>query len=163
MVHKILFWSGFGMYSLSSTISNVKYWPKQTGVAVRLWQLGIEMRPFFNRESLWAYPVFAGAGAGFGYWLDGVDKRQIAVLQEKKLSLLEKRRRRLEREGLNGSAATAGSSPAQETWSRRIYDKGLRTWLSTFAPRLPAFTVHMQVGFALYIIKLVVGFERDIV
>ncbi|KAI9816767.1 MAG: hypothetical protein M1827_001412 [Pycnora praestabilis] len=80
MVHKILFWSGFG-------------------VAVRLWQLGIEMRPFFNKESLWAYPVFAAAGGSFGYWLTGVENRQMKILADRRNSLLEKRRRRAEREG----------------------------------------------------------------
>jgi hypothetical protein len=56
------------------------------------------MRPFFNKESLWAYPVFAGAGASFGYWLQGVDGRQQAILSERKRSLLEKRARRAARE-----------------------------------------------------------------
>ena len=57
------------------------------------------MRPFFNKESLWAYPVFAAAGGSFGYWLTGVETRQNSILQERKHSLLEKRRRRAEREG----------------------------------------------------------------
>ncbi len=57
------------------------------------------MRPFFNRESLWAYPVFAAAGGSFGYWLTGVESRQQKLLNERKISLLEKRRRRAEREG----------------------------------------------------------------
>ncbi|KAH6649077.1 NADH2 dehydrogenase subunit 14K [Truncatella angustata] len=75
MVSRILFWSGFG-------------------VAVRVWQLGLEMRPFFNRGSLWAYPVFAGVGGSFGYWLQGVDQRQTAVLDDRKAAILEKRARR---------------------------------------------------------------------
>ncbi|KAL8920136.1 MAG: hypothetical protein Q9172_004646 [Xanthocarpia lactea] len=79
MVHKILFWSGFG-------------------VAVRLWQLGIEMRPFFIKEGLWAYPVFAGFGASFGYWLTGVEQRQMQVLADRRDRLLEKRKRRADRE-----------------------------------------------------------------
>ena len=57
------------------------------------------MRPFFNRESLWAYPVFAAAGGSFGYWLTGVERRQHTILSERRNSLLEKRRRRAEREG----------------------------------------------------------------
>ncbi|KAI9698772.1 MAG: hypothetical protein M1836_003882 [Candelina mexicana] len=81
MVHKILFWSGFG-------------------VAVRLWQLGLEMRPFFNKESLWVYPLFAAVGGSFGYWLMGVESRQMKILADRRTSLLEKRRRRAEREGL---------------------------------------------------------------
>ncbi|EAS27804.3 NADH-ubiquinone oxidoreductase 14 kDa subunit [Coccidioides immitis RS] len=78
-VHKVLFWSGFG-------------------IAVRLWQLGIEMRPFFNRESLWVYPLFATVGGSFGYWLEGVESRQLKMLADRKEMLLEKRRRRAERE-----------------------------------------------------------------
>ena len=57
------------------------------------------MRPFFNRESLWAYPVFAAAGGSFGYWLTGVDNRANDLLRERRDALLEKRRRRAEREG----------------------------------------------------------------
>ncbi|KAM5454741.1 hypothetical protein MaudCBS49596_002038 [Microsporum audouinii] len=78
-VHKVLFWSGFG-------------------VAVRLWQLGIEMRPFFNKESLWVYPLFATVGGSFGYWLEGVEGRQLKMLAERKQILLEKRQRRAERD-----------------------------------------------------------------
>ncbi|KAL8371812.1 hypothetical protein RB595_001556 [Gaeumannomyces hyphopodioides] len=78
MVHRIVFWSGFG-------------------VAVRAWQLGLEMRPLFNRQSLWAWPVFAGVGGSFGYWLQTVDDRQTAVLTERKETILEKRARRAAR------------------------------------------------------------------
>ncbi|KAI9841151.1 MAG: hypothetical protein M1838_003694, partial [Thelocarpon superellum] len=67
MVHKVLFWSGFGL-------------------AVRAWQLGLEMRPFFNKESLWAYPVFAGVGGSFGWWLMGVEERQNKILSERRAS-----------------------------------------------------------------------------
>ncbi|MCJ1354111.1 MAG: hypothetical protein MMC33_004098 [Icmadophila ericetorum] len=89
MVHKVLFWSGFGL-------------------AVRFWQLGIEMRPFFNKESLWAYPVFAGAGASFGYWMMGVEQRQLKILADRRDGLLEKRRRRAEREAAAAKAEEAG-------------------------------------------------------
>ena len=74
------------------------------GVAVRAWQLGLEMRPLFNRGSLWAWPVFAGVGASFGYWMQGVDDRQTAILNERKQFLLEKRARRLQREQEAGTA-----------------------------------------------------------
>ena len=73
------------------------------GVAVRLWQLGIEMRPFFAKEGLWAYPFFAGIGGSFGYWLSGVEQRQLQILADRRDRLLEKRKRRAERE-----AAAAG-------------------------------------------------------
>jgi hypothetical protein len=56
------------------------------------------MRPFFNRGSLWAYPVFAGVGGSFGYWLQGVDERQTAMLEERKQTILEKRARKAARE-----------------------------------------------------------------
>jgi len=68
-------------------------------VAVRFWQLGIEMRPFFNRGSLWVYPLFAAVGGSFGYWLTGVHDRQLDVLRERRDNLVAKRRRRAEREG----------------------------------------------------------------
>ena len=68
------------------------------GLFVRFWQLGIEMRPFFHRGILWTYPVFAGVGASFGYWLQNVDRRQKQILDDKRQTLLEKRQRRQERE-----------------------------------------------------------------
>ncbi|KAK6197826.1 Protein ssh4 [Pestalotiopsis sp. IQ-011] len=79
MVSRILFWSGFG-------------------VAVRFWQLGLEMRPLFNRSSLWVWPIFAGAGGSFGYWLQGVDERQTKMLEDRKSVILEKRAKRAARE-----------------------------------------------------------------
>ncbi|OTB07783.1 hypothetical protein M426DRAFT_317681 [Hypoxylon sp. CI-4A] len=85
MVHRVLFWGGFG-------------------IAVRFWQLGLEMRPFFNRGSLWAYPIFGGVGASFGYWLQGVDERQTAVLEERKQIILEKRARKAARDAERAAA-----------------------------------------------------------
>ncbi|KAI8931885.1 hypothetical protein NX059_010789 [Plenodomus lindquistii] len=79
MVHKVLLWGGLG-------------------VAARLWQLGIEMRPLFSKESLWVYPVFAGIGGSFGYWLMGVEQRQFRMLADRRDALIEKRARRRERE-----------------------------------------------------------------
>jgi hypothetical protein len=79
-----------------------------TGIAVRLWQLGIEMRPLLNKESLWVYPLFAGVGGSFGYWLQGVEERQLKIIAERRGTLLEKRRKRDEREGkLTGSEGEA--------------------------------------------------------
>lgn len=80
------------------------------GVAVRLWQLGIEMRPFFNKESLWVYPLFATVGGSFGYWLEGVEGRQLKMLAERKRILLEKRQRRAERD----AADTVGLGQAEQ-------------------------------------------------
>ncbi|KAH8733645.1 hypothetical protein BGZ61DRAFT_528909 [Ilyonectria robusta] len=79
MVHRLAFWSLFGL-------------------GVRFWQVGIEMRPFFNKSSLWAYPVYAAGGASFGYWLQGVDDRQTATLTERKAFLIEKRARKAQRD-----------------------------------------------------------------
>lgn len=67
-------------------------------MAVRFWQVGIEMRPFFNKSSLWVYPVYAAGGASFGHWLQGVDDKQSATLSERKRLLLEKRARKAERD-----------------------------------------------------------------
>lgn len=47
---------------------------------------------------LWAYPVFGGVGASFGYWLEGVDKKQVEIIQERKEAILAKRARRAARE-----------------------------------------------------------------
>ncbi|KAK2739812.1 hypothetical protein FQN55_009133 [Onygenales sp. PD_40] len=90
--HKVLFWSGFG-------------------IAVRFWQLGIEMRPLFHKKSLWAYPLFATIGGSFGYWLEGVETRQLRILADRKQNLLEKRQRRAEREGV---ADSVGLSKVEE-------------------------------------------------
>lgn len=56
------------------------------------------MRPFYARSSLLGYPIFAGLGATFGYWLNGVQERQEAILADRKTNLLEKRARRAERQ-----------------------------------------------------------------
>ncbi|KAH8131707.1 hypothetical protein FP744_10009270 [Trichoderma asperellum] len=79
--------------------------PPPTGLAVRFWQVGIEMRPFFNRSSLWAYPVYALGGASFGHWLQGVDDRQTEMLGERKRALLEKRARKAQRDAERGQEA----------------------------------------------------------
>ena len=78
-----------------------------TGIATRLWQLGIERRPLFNKESLWVYPVFASVGGGFGYWLTGVEQRQFTLLADRRDDLLAKRARTKAREeaALSGTAA----------------------------------------------------------
>lgn len=72
------------------------------------------MRPFFNKESLWVYPLFAGVGGSFGYWLQGVDQRQLKILADRREILLEKRRRRAQREALggNGDGAEEGGALA---------------------------------------------------
>lgn len=53
------------------------------------------------------YPLFAGIGGSFGYWMQGVESRQIKMLQQRKEILIEKRRRRAEREA---AAANSGDT-----------------------------------------------------
>lgn len=57
------------------------------------------MRPFFSRENWVIYPIYGSLGASFGYWLQGIEQRQMRYLSETRERLLEKRRRRAEREG----------------------------------------------------------------
>lgn len=110
MVSKVLFWAGFGKsyfpYSTSASVSagSSSVVNMIAGVAVRVWQLGIEMRPFLTKQGLWVYPIFAGTGAGFGYWMTGVENRQYAILAARRESLLEKRARRAEREATEEEA-----------------------------------------------------------
>lgn len=110
-MHKVLFWSGFGtcfQNRISHRFLHGLIYTAISGIAVRLWQLGIEMRPLLTKESLWVYPIFAGVGGGFGYWLQGVEQRQLKILADRREALLAKRRRRDEREGLvqqEGAAA----------------------------------------------------------
>lgn len=73
-----------------------------------MWQLGLEMRPFFNKGSLWAYPLFGGIGGSFGYWMSGVEQRQLSILDQRKTAILEKRARRAEREAAGGEQSAAG-------------------------------------------------------
>lgn len=72
-----------------------------------MWTLGLQMTAPFGKGNRWQYPLYAGAGAAFGYWLDGVDARQSAVLEERKNTLLEKRARMKAREAEAGAAAGA--------------------------------------------------------
>jgi len=68
------------------------------------------MRPFFARKTIMGYPIFATIGASFGYWLQGVDERQTAILQERKAAIMEKRARRAaQKEG-----ASAAVTPVTE-------------------------------------------------
>ncbi|KAJ5499553.1 NADH-ubiquinone oxidoreductase 14 kDa subunit [Penicillium expansum] len=43
------------------------------------------------------YPLFAGVGGSFGYWLQGVESRQLKMLAQRREAILEKRRRRDEK------------------------------------------------------------------
>lgn len=66
------------------------------------------MRPLFGKGSLWVYPLFAGVGGSFGYWMQGIESRQQKILAERREAILEKRRRRDEREGLFSRTEEAG-------------------------------------------------------
>lgn len=107
----MLFWTGFGTPHSSQAYHACALTLYATGVLVRMWQLGIEMRPLFARNKLWVYPVYAATGASFGYWMLDVERRQMATLQDRKEVLLEKRRRRDEREA---KAAAERSGQAVE-------------------------------------------------
>ena len=65
------------------------------------------MRPIIYRQGLWIYPVYAAVGASFGYWLQGVDDKQTAILNARKETILAKRARRAEREKEAGAAASS--------------------------------------------------------
>ena len=52
------------------------------------------MLPFFHRGGLWGYPAFGAVGGAFGYWMTQVERKQVAILSERKKILLEKRARR---------------------------------------------------------------------
>lgn len=72
-------------------------------MAIRWWQLGIEMRPFLARETLWHYPLYATVTGSFGYWLVGVGERQTSYLNQRRESLLEKRKRFAAAGGIDGA------------------------------------------------------------
>ncbi|KAI5289877.1 hypothetical protein KEM52_000638 [Ascosphaera acerosa] len=92
MVNSVLFWGGFG-------------------VLARMWQLGIQKRPIVEVPKLWVYGLFGGLGGTVGYWLQGVEDRQLAMLAERKAVLLAKRARQAarEQEGEESGAAVASS------------------------------------------------------
>lgn len=59
--------------------------------------MGIEMRPFHHQP--WAYGIYGLLGGSFGYYLQGTEDKQMRYLRETRDRLLDKRRRRAEREG----------------------------------------------------------------
>ena len=79
------------------------------------------MRPFFHKNTWFIYPIYGGLGASFGYWLQGVESRQMRYLGETRDRLIERRRRRAEREGgLNpGSKAQMNEDGTMAT-SRKL-------------------------------------------
>lgn len=75
------------------------------------------MRPLFRRGSLWVYPLYAGVGASFGYWMKGVEDRQLKILAQRREMIIEKRKRRAERLGETyaepGESSEAGAAQGQ--------------------------------------------------
>jgi len=67
------------------------------GAAVRWVQLGIQWRPYTAAHDLWGYPGYGAVAAGIGYFLIGMEERQMAILNDRKNLLLEKRKRAAER------------------------------------------------------------------
>ena len=57
---------------------------------------------------MWVYPLFALTGGSFGYWLQGVESRQVKLLKQRKEILMEKRRRRQQREADGDTGETTG-------------------------------------------------------
>ena len=51
------------------------------------------MLPFFGRNQIWGYPTFGAVGGAFGYWMSRVERKQVAILTDRKRKLLEKRAR----------------------------------------------------------------------
>lgn len=98
MVSKILFWGGLG--GCERFKPREPFTDNCTGVAVRAWQLGIQMLPVFAPNRLWVYTVYAGFGGTFGYWLEGAEERHNRTLLERKRKLLEKRKRKEEADAL---------------------------------------------------------------
>jgi hypothetical protein len=79
------------------------------GTGVRLWQLGIEMRPLFHKRTWIGYPIFASISGAFGYYLEGVEERQQKILEARKQRLLEKRARAKEAWGETGEENAAAA------------------------------------------------------
>jgi hypothetical protein len=67
--------------------------------------MGIEMRPVFERKSLWVYPLYAAVGGSFGYWMQSLSATQKLKLAEKRESLLLKRKRKAELEATEATEA----------------------------------------------------------
>ncbi|KAK3712019.1 hypothetical protein LTR37_009331 [Vermiconidia calcicola] len=103
MVNKVFFWTGFGLI-------------------VRFWQLGIEMRPF--HQQLWAYSIYGGLGASFGYWLQGVEDKQMRYLSNTRDRLLEKRRRRAETDGAEQGMTTGTTFQREQEGLMASPEKG---------------------------------------
>ncbi|KAG8982762.1 hypothetical protein FRB95_007604 [Tulasnella sp. JGI-2019a] len=59
------------------------------GVGTRMFQLGLQKRPLTAGPA--AYAAAAAAFGAFGYWVDGVEIRQLQMIHEKEDMLRERR------------------------------------------------------------------------
>ncbi|EGX53844.1 hypothetical protein TWF569_007663 [Orbilia oligospora] len=66
------------------------------GAAARFMQLGIQKRPHYLPSEAIAYPLYMSISIGAGLWLDSVEDKHMALLQDRKKVLIEKRARREE-------------------------------------------------------------------
>lgn len=66
--------------------------------------MGIQHRPIIHLPTMWVYGLFGGLGGTFGYWIQGVEDRQMAMLADRKAALLAKRARQAERDSAAASA-----------------------------------------------------------
>ncbi|KAK6526821.1 hypothetical protein TWF281_010019 [Arthrobotrys megalospora] len=66
------------------------------GAATRFMQLGIQKRPHHLPSEAVAYPLYMSVCVGIGMWLDSVEDKHMALLQDRKKLLIEKRARREE-------------------------------------------------------------------
>ncbi|CAE6393892.1 unnamed protein product [Rhizoctonia solani] len=55
------------------------------GVAARAWQLGIQKRNLFQTPG--AYLLSGGVFGAIGYWLVGVEERQVELITQKRKEL----------------------------------------------------------------------------
>lgn len=70
----------------------------------------MEQHGYFHLNRLWAFPFFAAVGGSFGYWMMNVDNAQLKLLADRRDRLLEKRKRRAEREEVARKADGNGLS-----------------------------------------------------
>ena len=73
------------------------------------------MRPFLEKQALLGFPVFMIAGGSFGYWLEGKEQEGNKILAERRHNLMEKRKRRAQREGTSLEGRIAATAGVHET------------------------------------------------
>jgi hypothetical protein len=103
-----VFWTSFGManflpppsYETGESVSgcyralHLYYKLNKMHCSCAMWQLGLEMRPFFNKESPRAYPAFGAVGGS----LMRIENKHMRIMGKRRERLLMRRQRRAERE-----------------------------------------------------------------